>query len=142
MENYWLWVNSGKMDVGDDLEKDYKSTWYGCHKDTKKSDKVLIYRVNPHKHIKYLAEIIEDCEQDLIRTDMGTKEGYKCQFKILESFDDPLEISDMRKTPLEDWYPLKLSFRRMVFPIDEKYWLELKEIITRKKRNHETIDSF
>jgi len=60
-KNYWLWVNSGEMDIGDKMKIGEEDTWDGCHKDTEKGDKVLIYRISPHKHIKYLAEINRRC---------------------------------------------------------------------------------
>lgn len=140
-KNYWLWVNSGEMDIGDEMKKGEEDVWNGCHGDSEKGDKVLIYRISPHKHIKYLAEIMEDAKKGSIPTDNGMKEGYSCKFVIIESFDNPLEISEMRNyESLKDWYPLKVRFVRMVFEIQEKYWNTLRDILITK--NPESKDSF
>lgn len=135
-KNYWLWVNSGQMDIGDDEIKGSEGYWDGCHKDSEKGDKVLIYRTKPYKHIKYLAEITEDAKKSSINTNKGIKEGHSCSFVILESFENPLEISDMRNyESLKEWLPLKVSFVRMVFEIQEKYWNTLRDIIITKNPN-------
>lgn len=134
--NYWLWVNSGEMDIGDSLEEGYKGTWQGCDPRTSKGDKILIYRVIPHKHIKYLVEVLEDAEEDEIETDKGEMLGFKSRFKILYNFEEPLKIENMKDYPsLSQWYPLKVRFVRMVFKIGEKYWETLRDILITKNRN-------
>ncbi|WJI08805.1 EVE domain-containing protein [Methanobacterium sp. CWC-01] len=130
---YWLWVNSSAMDIGDDVKEKDEMTWDGCDPRTLKGDRVLIYRTSPHKHIKYLAEVLDDALEDEIWTQNGDKMGYYCRFRILKSFEEPLEISQMRDyESLEDWYPLKVSFIRMVFKIEEKYWEVLRDILITK----------
>lgn len=132
-KNYWLWVNSGQMDIGGDEIKENGGEWAGCHKDSEKGDEVLIYRTNPHKHIKYLAEITEDAKKSKIPTNKGMKDGYTCSFVIKRSFENPFEISEMRKyESLKEWLPLKISFVKMVFEIQEKYWNTINDILITK----------
>jgi len=139
--SYWLWVNTGEMDIGDDMVRGDENCWNGCDENSLKGHKVLIYRTSPNKHIKYLAEIIENAEKDQIPTKNGEKSGYRCKYVILESFDTPLEISEMRNYySLKDWYPLKVSFVKMVFKIEDKYWNTLRDILITK--NPSSKDSF
>lgn len=141
MVNYWLWVNSGEMDIGDDISESEEDVWNGCDRRTSKGDKVLIYRTSPYKHIKYLAEVLENAEEEEIWTQRGNKIGFSCKFRILKSFENPLEIRQMKNSnSLKDWYPLKMSFIRMVFKIETEYWDVLKEIIITK--NPESKDTF
>lgn len=136
LKNYWLWVNSGEMDIGDEMVIGDEYTWKGCDKHSSKGDEVFIYRTSPYKHIKYHAEILEDAKKDVIPTDKGEKEGYSCKFLIIESFENPLEISEMRNYEnLKDWYPLKISFIKMVFRIEEKHWNILDVILKTKNPN-------
>ena len=133
LKQYWLWINSGESDIGDDMREKDQGIWDGCDPRTLKGDKVLIYRTSPHKHIKYLAEVLEDAEEDEIWTQKGDKMGYYCRFRILKSFESPLEIKEMRNyESLENWYPLKVSFIRMVFKIEEKFWNILQDILITK----------
>lgn len=94
--NYWLWVNSGQMDVGSELQENEENYWEGSHKQTSKGDLVLIYRTNPYKHIKYLAEVLKNSVEEEIWTQNGYKMGYACKFRILKSFEYPLNIKEMR----------------------------------------------
>jgi len=138
--NYWLWVaRAGGLE--DDLERGYEMTWEGCDPRTSKGDKALIYLTSPRKHVRYLVEILEDCQEDDILTKKGEVMGYICRFRILYTFEEPLKISQMRNyESLEDWYPLKVSFIRMVFKIEEKYWNTLRDILITK--NSESKGSF
>lgn len=96
MVNYWLWVNSGEMNIGDDISESEEDVWNGCDRKTSKGDKVLIYRTSPYKHIKYLAEVLEDAEEEEIWTQQGNKLGFTCKFRILKAFKNPLKINQMR----------------------------------------------
>lgn len=140
-KNYWLWVNLAELDIGDNLKRGDEGFWSGCHKNTTEGDQVLIYRTSPNKHIKYLAEVIEDAKEGNIPTKNGEDEGYSCKYVILESFCDELKIKEMRNyDSLSDWYPLKVSFIRMKFEIKQKYWNTLKDILITK--NPDTKNSF
>lgn len=138
--NYWLWVaRSGGLE--DDLERGNEMTWEGCDPRTCKGDKALIYLTSPRKHVRYLVEILEDCQEDDILTKKGEVMGYICRFRILYTFEEPLKISQMRNyESLEEWYPLKVSFIRMVFQIEEKNWNTLRDILITK--NSESKGSF
>lgn len=138
---YWLWVNSGDMDIGENISEGTLDVWNGCDPRTLKGDMVLIYRTSPNKHIKYLAEVLDDAQEDEIWTQKGDKMGFTCQFKIIKIFEDPLEIGQMRNyESLNDWYPLKVSFIRMVFKIEDKDWKTLRDILITK--NLDAKDSF
>lgn len=140
-KNYWLWVNVASMDMGDEMKRGDEGYWEGCHQNTSEGDQVLIYRTNPNKHIKYLAEVIEDAQPDIITTKNGEEEGFLCKYVILESFKSPLKIDEMKNfDSLSDWYPLKVSFIKMVFDVKEKYWNTLKDILITK--NPEAKNSF
>jgi hypothetical protein len=140
-KNYWLWVNVASMDIGDEMERGDEEYWSGCHKNTTEGDQVLIYRTSPHKHIKYLAEVVEGAKEDIIDTKKGEEKGYNCKFVVLESFENPLEIGEMRNyDSLSDWYPLKVSFIKMKFEIKQKYWNTLKDVLITK--NPDTKNSF
>lgn len=131
--NYWLWV-ARAGGIEEDLEPGHEMGWEGCDPRTSKGDKALIYLTSPHKHVRYLVEILDDSEKDEILTKKGEKMGYTCRFRVLYNFkEDPLEISQMRDyESLEDWYPLKVSFIRMVFKIEEKYWKTVRDILITK----------
>ncbi len=142
VKQYWLWVNSSKMDIGDDLEQDYVDEWKGCDPRSNKGDKALIYRTSPNSHIRYIVEILENAKPTTIDTDRGEEEGFSCKYKVLCNFsDESLSIHEIRDYPsLKEWYPLRLNFRRMVFKIEEKYWNKLRDILITKKRDSK--DSF
>ena len=74
-------------------------------------------------------KILEDPIQDeAIMTKKGEIMGYRCRFRILYTFENPLKIKEMRNSPmLSEWYPLKVRFIRMVFNIEVKYWKFLRE---------------
>ena len=136
-----MWVNFAPLDIGADMNSGDEDLWTGCHKNTTEGDKVLIYRTRPNKHIKYLVEVLENAKEALIPTKNRKEEGYSCNYVILESFENPLEISEMRNyESLSEWYPLKVSFIKMVFEIKEKYWKTLKDILITK--NPDSKNSF
>lgn len=134
MTNYWLWVvgRHAVEDISNITESGDLTNWYGCHKDTKKGDKALIYLTKPHMEIRYLVNIIEDCKPKSIPTDKGNANGYDCECRLDTILKNPLTIQDMRKS-LPDWYPVKINFNKMKFPIYEDDWLELRKLIVRKK---------
>ena len=139
--NYWLWV---AMDGGieNDLETGVEMSWEGCDPDTVKGDKALIYLTSPLKHVRYLVEILEDpIQDDAIMTKKGEKMGFRCRFRILYTFENPLKIKEMRNSyDLNEWYPLKVSFIRMVFNIEDKDWKTLRTLLT--KDNPDVKDKF
>jgi len=140
MVNYWLWVNSGLMDIGEEMNKNEEYVWEGCDQRTSKGDLVLIYRTNPYKHIKYFAEVLKDPEEEEIWTQKGKKIGHTCSFIIKQSFENPLAIKQMRDSEeLKDWYPLKMSFIRMVFKIDYQYWIILRDLLIDNNPNHKSV---
>lgn len=128
--NYWLWV-AMEGGIEDDLEYGVEMSWEGCDPDTSKGDKVLIYLTSPLKHVRYLVEILEDpIQDDAIMTKKGEKMGFRCRFRILYTFEKPLKIKEMRNSPkLSEWYPLKVSFIRMVFHIEDKDWKTLRTLL-------------
>ena len=87
-------------------------------------------------------EILEDpIQDDAIMTKKGEKMGFRCRFRILYTFEKPLKIKEMRNSPkLNEWYPLKVSFIRMVFNIEDKYWEILGELLI--KDNPDVKDKF
>jgi len=88
-----------------------------------------------------LLKLIGDAEKGLIPTDKGPQEGYSCKYKVRGSFKHPLKISKMRSNEsLKEWYPLKVSFNRTKFKIQEKYWNILRDILIPK--NPESKDFF
>ena len=117
--NFWLWVaKEGGMDGPVDLNSYWR--WDGCHPDTEPGDYALIYRKFPHSHIKYLVEITKDA---ILNIDVLPEEIYYCGFKILFNFKKELIIEKMREEEeLNDWYPLKISFQKKMFPVNEEYW--------------------
>ena len=127
---YWLWV-ARDGGIKDDLDAGVEMSWEGCDPDTSKGDKALIYLTSPLKHVRYLVEILEDpIQDDAIMTKKGEKMGFRCRFRILYTFEKPLKIKEMRNSPkLSEWYPLKVSFIRMVFNIEDKYWEILGELL-------------
>ena len=131
--NYWLWV-ARDGGIADNLDQRVEMSWDGCDPNTSKGDKALIYLTSPLKHVRYLVEILEDPIQDeAIMTKKGEMMGYRCRFRILYTFENPLKIKEMRDSPiLGEWYPLKVSFIRMVFNIEAKYWKILREILIAK----------
>lgn len=136
IKQYWLWVNSANMDIGDDLKEGEEIEWRGCDPRSYEGDLVLIYRVSPYSHIKYIAQITDEAKPGKIETDREPEDGFYCNIKILSNFEHPFKIHDMRDYPsLKDWFPLKLNFHRMFFKIEEKDWNILRDIIITNNRN-------
>lgn len=131
MVNYWLWVaKDGGMDDG---ETGSFWIWDGCDPDTQAGDYALIYRISPYSHIKYLVGITSDAHITIENMGKLPDEVYSCDFEILSNFENEVGIEDMRsKEELSNWHPLKISFRKMVFSIEEDYWKILEEMITTK----------
>lgn len=83
------------MDIGDDISESEEDVWNGCDRRTSKGDLVLIYRTSPYKHIKYLAEFLENAEEEEIWIKRGNKQGSHVNLGFLV-IRKSLEIRQMR----------------------------------------------
>ncbi len=138
MVNYWLWV-AKEDSMNDNDEVGSCQRWDGCDPDTEIGDYVLIYRVSPHRDIKYLGEISKDC---FLNTSKLPNEAYYCGFKILSNFENELELKDMKDEPeLVEWYPLKNKFHKRMFPVSEEYWKVLVKLIVAKNPSSKDVFS-
>lgn len=130
MVNYWLWVEK-EGGIDEEMIPGETWHWFGCDYDTEEGDLILIYRTLPYKHIQYLVRATSDSQ---LESKYLPDEIYKCDFEVLYDFgENSLKIDVMRNNnKLSDWYPLKVSFVKMKFPIEEDYWEILKEILLEK----------
>lgn len=135
--NFWLWVaKEGGIDGLIDINSYCR--WDGCDSDTEPGDYALIYKISPHSHIKYLVKIIKD---SVLNINLLPEEIYYCEFKILYDFKKELTLDDMKaEQELYDWYPIKRNFQKKVFPIKEKHWKTIKDILISK--NPDSKNSF
>jgi hypothetical protein len=133
--NYWLGV-AMKDGISEDFKSGDEFDWDGCDPRAKRGDKGFIYITNPSKYVKYLIEVAEDAKEDEILTKHGEKMGFRCRYRVLYNFENPLTITEMRNfESLKEWYPLKVRFIRMIFKIEEKHWLILRDILITKNPN-------
>lgn len=125
MSNYWLWVaRKGSNCV--DMRSGKILNWEGCDYDTENGDLALIYRPKPFQRIQYLVKVRSDSKLNPNPDDL-----YNCDFEVLFDFkDNGLNFRSMQNNPgLVGWYPLKVMFMTMKFPVEKKYWCRLKELI-------------
>ncbi|MDO9044795.1 MAG: hypothetical protein Q7U35_05745 [Methanobacteriaceae archaeon] len=137
MVNYWLWVEK-EGGIDGTMFPDEKWIWDGCDYDTEEDDLILIYRTNPNKFIQYLVKATSD---SYLRTNNIVDEIYSCNCEVLYNFNEnSLTLKEMQGIKnLKEWYPLKVNFVKMKFPIDEEYWNILKEILAEKNHDATTL---
>jgi predicted RNA-binding protein with PUA-like domain len=134
MVNYWLWV-SKEDNIDDTQEASSSQRWNGCDEETEVGDYALIYRISPHKNIKYLVEVTK---HSFLNTNKLPDEEYYCEFKVLSNFENELELKEMKEEEsLSEWYPLKNKFHKKMFPLTEDYWKILKGMIQSKNHSPE-----
>ena len=137
MVNYWLWVEK-EGGIENEMEPDDEFEWEGCHYDTEEEDLILIYRTRPYKRIQYLIKASSDSK---LYPKNAVDEIYNCNCEVLYNFkDNSLQLKEMQDNNLlEDWYPLKVNFVKMKFPIEEKFWNILKDLLIEKNPNSENL---
>lgn len=123
--NYWLWVEK-EGGIDEDMIPGELWNWEGCDYETEEGDLILIYRTRPFKHIRYLVKAITDS-----KLNPNPDEIYNCDFEVLQDFGDKsLTLKAMQNNPdLSEWYPLKVKFVKMKFPIESEYWEILKGLL-------------
>ncbi|WJI08806.1 hypothetical protein FGU46_01210 [Methanobacterium sp. CWC-01] len=127
--NFWLWVEKeggidGEMIPGEEW------CWEGCDYETEEGDLILVYRTRPYKKIQYLVKATSESRLEIRHL---PDEIYKCNLVVLHDFgENSLSLDDMKqKDELKDWYPLKVSFVKMKFLVEEEYWRILQKFLTK-----------
>lgn len=134
----WLWVAKPEVYLDDygqersDLEpasQDGPAGWWTCHKETRTGDLALIYRAGLMKDIAYLARAESDAYEPTVASTYG-KNSWVCDYVVLQKFDTPLPIAEMRADPvLASWAALKKSFIGATHAIPTPVWTRLLERI-------------
>lgn len=135
-QQYWVWVTTpeyyAEEDGSDrhDLDPTAQSDadgWWTCHRDTRQSDLVLVYRTTPKMDFGYLVQAESDA-YSIADDDFAYSRGwdYGCDYRVLHKFQRPLTLSDVRSDPyLDEWGAFRANFQRRVYGVPEGVWLRL-----------------
>jgi 5-methylcytosine-specific restriction enzyme A len=125
---YWLWVT--RPEYYDSVEA---CDGWSCHEDTKMGDLVLLWRAKGKSDIGHLLQVESDAVPN-------KKWKYSCGYKTLYTFNNPINIKDIRADPyFEGWPPLKMNFQRKAFDIQENHWNRLTQIAIKKDPKYKEI---
>lgn len=139
---YWLWVTRPEYYLDEDgSEREHLDPqrnpdggdWWTCHKDTRKSDLVLLWRTRPKSDIGYLIQAGSDAYS--IADDPHAARmnwDYGCAYVPLYKFRRPITIEDLRDDcRFDEWGPLRSKFRQKAYKIPVEFWQRLANLASK-----------
>jgi hypothetical protein len=134
----WLWVAGPDYYLDADghdrrgLEPDIgfvPQGWWTCAPATKAGDLVFLYRSKRRKDIAHFLVARSDAEVlDLPQSPFHGKTV--CQYEVIAKFNRPATFATISADPvLQDWAAVKLRFVKSYFPIPDREWVRLLELL-------------
>ena len=127
--HHWLWVI--RPEYYDQVES---SSGWSCHKDTRKGDLILMWRAKKKHDIAFLLQATSDSVPD-------PKWDYSCEYQVLYSFNDPVNIKDLKRDDgfFKGWRAYSGNFQGRSFEIPESFWNRLNQLALIKNPQYKKV---
>jgi len=127
--HHWLWVI--RPEYYDQVES---STGWSCHKDTRKGDFILMWRAKKKHDIAFLLQATSDSVPD-------PEWDYSCEYRVLYSFNNPVDIKDLKKEDgfFKGWRAYSGNFQGRSFEIPETFWNKLNQLSMIKNPQYKKV---